>query len=254
MIILDANTHIQLDKEENGKKREVRVNTKDYTQLEYGYAATIHKSQGATVDRAYLWASQYCDAHATYVGMSRHRDSVQVYWSRDRFDSWQAMCNTLSRDRGKDMSTDYSIEQNYAAVPEVKLTSEKATTLTPERTDDKAKQKPSLSDLDAFARRFEENNPALAQSIKQALDPKIQQEKEIKETLSYFERLEKEAATSRDPRAKEAVKNYAVTLSKDDTLMAHIKQQNVKLFERVQTHLKEHQREREQSLSLGRGL
>ena len=229
---------IQLDKEENGKKREVRVNTKEYTQLEYGYAATIHKSQGATVDKAYLWASPYCDAHATYVGMSRHRDSVQVYWSLDRFDNWQKMCNTLSRDRGKDMSTDYGMEQNTAAIPEMKLTSDR--TVNVRQSQEVVKQPSSMKDLDAFVRQFEAQNPELARSLQEKLDPKLHYEKEVQQQINHFERLEKVAENKLDPKAQEAVKSYAITLSKDEPFMDHIKQQNGKLFERLQSHVKAH--------------
>ncbi|WP_081455395.1 hypothetical protein [Roseibium aggregatum] len=34
------------------------------------YATTIHKSQGATVDRAYVLASATMDRHLTYVAMT----------------------------------------------------------------------------------------------------------------------------------------------------------------------------------------
>ncbi|MDB4224306.1 AAA family ATPase [Granulosicoccus sp.] len=57
----------------------VQVSTADYTDLQHGYASTIHKSQGMTVDRAMLWGSASLDRHLGYVGMSRHREQLDIY-------------------------------------------------------------------------------------------------------------------------------------------------------------------------------
>ena len=60
--------------------RGVAFDTKDYAHVDHGYAATIHKSQGVTVDRAHVLATPGMDRHSAYVGMSRHRDDVQLYY------------------------------------------------------------------------------------------------------------------------------------------------------------------------------
>lgn len=57
----------------------------DYQAIDHGYATTIHKNQGATVDRAYVMASGTMDRHLTYVAMTRHRDGVQLYAAQDEF-------------------------------------------------------------------------------------------------------------------------------------------------------------------------
>jgi len=57
----------------------------DYQAIDHGYATTIHKNQGATVDRSYVLASGTMDRHLTYVAMTRHRDSVQLYAAQDEF-------------------------------------------------------------------------------------------------------------------------------------------------------------------------
>ncbi len=63
----------------------VSVPMGDYQAIDHGYATTIHKNQGATVDRAYVMASGTMDRHLTYVAMTRHRDGVQLYAARDEF-------------------------------------------------------------------------------------------------------------------------------------------------------------------------
>ncbi|NEK54610.1 Ti-type conjugative transfer relaxase TraA [Rhizobium leguminosarum] len=70
-----------------GKRRggSVSVPMGDYRAVDHGYATTIHKNQGATVDRAYVMASGTMDRHLTYVAMTRHRDTVQLYAGMDEF-------------------------------------------------------------------------------------------------------------------------------------------------------------------------
>ncbi|QFT29556.1 Mobilization protein A [Labrenzia sp. THAF82] len=59
--------------------KSVQVDLETYKAIDHGYATTIHKSQGATVDRAYVLASTTMDRHLTYVAMTRHRTDVQLY-------------------------------------------------------------------------------------------------------------------------------------------------------------------------------
>jgi len=63
----------------------VSISTDSYQAIDHGYATTIHKNQGATVDRAYVLASGTMDRHLTYVAMTRHRDGVQLYADRQEF-------------------------------------------------------------------------------------------------------------------------------------------------------------------------
>jgi hypothetical protein len=97
--------------------RSVRFDLKDYNRIDHGYAATIHKAQGMTVDRAHVLATPGMDAHGSYVALSRHRDGVDLHYGRDDFASQGRLVHTLSRDRAKDMASDYERAdpaQNYA--------------------------------------------------------------------------------------------------------------------------------------------
>ena len=95
--------------------RGVAFDTRDYAHVDHGYAATFHKSQGVTVDRAHILATPGMDRHSAYVGMSRHRDAVQLHYGRDDFADQRQLVRALSRDRGKDMAGDYALpEQDQA--------------------------------------------------------------------------------------------------------------------------------------------
>ncbi|MFD1788561.1 Ti-type conjugative transfer relaxase TraA [Sphingomonas floccifaciens] len=86
----------------------VAFEAKDYAHVDHGYAATFHKSQGVTVDRAHVLATPGMDRHSAYVGLSRHRDGVQLHYGRDDFADQRQLVRALSRDRGKDMAADYA--------------------------------------------------------------------------------------------------------------------------------------------------
>jgi Ti-type conjugative transfer relaxase TraA len=87
--------------------RSVQFDLKDYNKIDHGYAATIHKAQGMTVDRTLVLATPGMDAHSSYVALSRHRDGVEVHYGRDDFAIPNRLIRTLSRDRAKDMASDY---------------------------------------------------------------------------------------------------------------------------------------------------
>jgi hypothetical protein len=83
--------------------RRVRLAAADLDRLDYGYATTVHRSQGVTIDRAHV----YVDGggrELAYVAMSRARETSQVYvvaddtamaaedlirdWRRERRPTW----------------------------------------------------------------------------------------------------------------------------------------------------------------------
>lgn len=88
--------------------RSIRFNLKDYNHLDHGYAATVHKAQGMTVDRTHVLATPGLDTHGSYVALSRHRDGLDLHYGRDDFASKDRLIRTLSRDRSKDMALDYA--------------------------------------------------------------------------------------------------------------------------------------------------
>lgn len=98
--------------------RSIAFDLKDYYRIDHGYAATIHKAQGMTVDRTHVLATSGMDAHGSYVALSRHRDGMDLHYGRDDFSGQDRLVNTLSRDRAKDMVTDYEQQidpaQDYA--------------------------------------------------------------------------------------------------------------------------------------------
>ncbi|MEO1721551.1 MAG: AAA family ATPase [Pseudomonadota bacterium] len=69
-------------------RRRVTVDPHQYRSLDHGYAVTIHKSQGATVDQAYVLASRSMDRHLAYVAMTRHRAAMRLFVRNDDRPRW----------------------------------------------------------------------------------------------------------------------------------------------------------------------
>ncbi|PKQ00445.1 MAG: Ti-type conjugative transfer relaxase TraA [Alphaproteobacteria bacterium HGW-Alphaproteobacteria-13] len=88
--------------------RSVSFDTKTYAHVDHGYAATFHKAQGMTVDRAHVLATPGMDSHSTYVGMTRHKDGAPLHYGRDDFKDQSRLVHVLGRERTKDMASDYA--------------------------------------------------------------------------------------------------------------------------------------------------
>src|SRR4051812_43842300 len=87
--------------------RTVVVEESAYNNVDHGYAVTIHKAQGTTVDRAFVLASPSLDQHLAYVALSRHRDSAILYAARDELGDLVHMAERLGRSGAKTTTLDF---------------------------------------------------------------------------------------------------------------------------------------------------
>lgn len=94
-------------------KRRVEIAQAFYRDLDHGYATTIHKSQGATVDRVKVLASLSLDKHLAYVAMTRHREDVALYYGRRSFGKAGGLVPLLSRRNAKETTLDYAGSREY---------------------------------------------------------------------------------------------------------------------------------------------
>lgn len=102
--------HLRLDGGAWGGKsaRSISIPVKSYQSFDHGYATTIHKSQGSTVDRAFIMGSRTMDRHLSYVAMTRHRDQVKLYAGRDELKDMKALSLSMGRSGAKETTLDYT--------------------------------------------------------------------------------------------------------------------------------------------------
>ncbi|MBY2936080.1 Ti-type conjugative transfer relaxase TraA [Rhizobium leguminosarum] len=98
---------------EGEHRRLVTIEQRFYNKLDHGYATTIHKSQGATVDRVKVLASLSLDRHLTYVAMTRHREDLAIYYGRRSFAKSGGLIPILSRRKAKETTLDYEKSSLY---------------------------------------------------------------------------------------------------------------------------------------------
>ncbi|RYF06061.1 MAG: hypothetical protein EOO40_09570, partial [Deltaproteobacteria bacterium] len=102
--------HVRLDAgpDEQTASRHVACDLAVYTELEHGYAATLHRAQGLTADHAYIVASRDFDAHTTYVAFTRHTQSAELHYSATEFATQDRLCDALGQERARDITVDYA--------------------------------------------------------------------------------------------------------------------------------------------------
>lgn len=82
----DKSGELKMTIQVDGQKESVRFTAtgkEAFNHIDHGYAATVHKSQGATVNSAYFYATQLTDKELSYVALSRHREHCEVFVSKN---------------------------------------------------------------------------------------------------------------------------------------------------------------------------
>ena len=94
----------------DGQTTPFTFSTADYKNFDYGYAATVHKTQGVTIDRTFVYAgSTYWNRHLAYVALTRHRESVKLYTSSHDHENIASLKLNLARDEYRDNVLDFPL-------------------------------------------------------------------------------------------------------------------------------------------------
>ena len=226
---------VELDCDEASQKPQiVSVNTEHYKHLEHGYAATVYKAQGVTVDRSYILPSKHYDAHSSYVAMTRHRKSCDVFVSREAFPNHKALIDALNRNRAKDLTMDYTeMDEEFArlrsVIPEREELEKPCFEIRPLGQEEKEKldvfarkaiasrnlssyaveEKVVRPDFHDFKKQFEQKNPGLAQKLCNEIVPRAEREilvnHDVERTKKIDERQLKELKQRQEPARKQKV-------------------------------------------------
>jgi Ti-type conjugative transfer relaxase TraA len=180
----------------------VAFDLKDYAHLDHGYAATIHKAQGMTVDQVKLLATPGMDSHGAYVALSRHRTQVDLHYGKDDFADRKALTRTLSRERGKDMASDYARQSEKSAEVQQqgREVAPQAETqpLREARAGLKVSRSGHLADLLKGAASSPQREPVAQARAKVALPEKVSERQEFDKAVQRFARVAQDIVAMRD--------------------------------------------------------
>lgn len=77
--VSDDQISVTLDNETGNDSKTVSFSPTDFSAFDHGYAVTIHRAQGCTVDRSFVLSSKTMDSHLSYVALTRHKSEVGIY-------------------------------------------------------------------------------------------------------------------------------------------------------------------------------
>ena len=104
--------------------REIVFDNREFTNIDLGYAGTIYRGQGKTLDQTYLLHTRHWRDAASYVAMTRARAQTDVFVGRDQAPTLRTLAAQMARqsDRGSTLryQTEAEMEQQRTrtAVPE----------------------------------------------------------------------------------------------------------------------------------------
>ena len=107
--------HLALELE-NGAR--VAFGQDRYNHVAHGFAVTIYKSQGVTVDNTLVLAQRSMTQNLAYVAMTRHKKSAQMYYGEKSFPRTifkGGIVEALSRPAAKSTTLDFEGGINYQA-------------------------------------------------------------------------------------------------------------------------------------------
>lgn len=92
--IEDTTIHLQLD---GRAGQQIAFDAKEFKDFRHGYAGTIYKGQGRTLDQTYLYHSEHWRSAASYVALTRHRDQAQVFVARNTAPNLKELARQMAR-------------------------------------------------------------------------------------------------------------------------------------------------------------
>ena len=91
----------------------------EFNSFKHGYAGTIYRGQGRTLDEVYVGHSAQWRSAAAYVALTRHREAVHIFAARETVKDLEAMAEGMARPDNKRAATAYAIDAPSAARAEL---------------------------------------------------------------------------------------------------------------------------------------
>src|SRR5271168_1606969 len=87
----------------------------EFDKFKHGYAGTIYRGQGRTLDEVYVGHSAQWRKSASYVALTRHREAVHIFAARETVKDLDAMAHGMARADNKRAASAYFIDEESAA-------------------------------------------------------------------------------------------------------------------------------------------
>ena len=75
----------------------IAFDAKEFNEFRHGYAGTIYKGQGRTLDQTYLYHSEHWRSAASYVALTRHRDKAEMFVARNTAQNLKELARQMAR-------------------------------------------------------------------------------------------------------------------------------------------------------------
>ena len=104
----------RLDAAAGSAGREVTWDAAEFEGFRHGYAGTIYKGQGKTLDHTYLLHTHHWRAAASYVALTRQRESAQVFVAEDTARDAQQLARQMGRGEVRAASVAWATAEELA--------------------------------------------------------------------------------------------------------------------------------------------
>lgn len=98
----------RLDAPAGSEPREVVWSVSEFSGFRHGYAGTIYKGQGKTLDQTYLLHTHHWRQASSYVALTRQRESAQVFVATETARDVRELARQMSRREIKAASVSYA--------------------------------------------------------------------------------------------------------------------------------------------------
>jgi hypothetical protein len=112
---------VDLDMRSGEKAQQIRFTVGEdpkageFDKFKHGYAGTIYRGQGRTLDEVYVGHSAQWRKSASYVALTRHREAVHIFAARETVKDLDAMAVGMARADNKRAASAYFINEESAA-------------------------------------------------------------------------------------------------------------------------------------------
>ena len=174
----------------------------EFEGFRHGYAGTIYKGQGKTLDRTYLYHTEHWRAAASYVALTRQRDSAQVFVARETARDAAQLARQMARGEVRAASVAWATPEEVAK----ERTARQPDPATAERTAERARPGEARDEdtlrakvREALAARQKSNAAAEKPEASQTPDTRgVRAEREADSAAAYWKAERTRPDTTRD--------------------------------------------------------